>query len=172
MLQNFWSNVTVFVFIAAICLLAIILALSFFFYKYLKNRKRRKLEREAYLELETKIRETFGVEFSTLRENLADQNTVVEIVNTFAEKVALACVEQDRSTRTKNTGTPESFFGYGPEVSWTEATKDLREIWYEARKLASRAVPHLLDYMLYFDQFEPLKTYNAEHRAHRLKFYQ
>jgi hypothetical protein len=99
----------------------------------------------------------FGVELSTIHETHT-QDEIVRVVSLLAHQAAEACVNQDKAVR-------------GEQVKYSDDcyhSANARKIdWSKARKLALQICPELKDRLPHFSEFEPLKSYNAEHQAQK-----
>jgi hypothetical protein len=108
--------------------------------------------KEAILhDLDSKIQGVFHVELDTVHETTT-QDEIVRIVNLLACQTAMACVKQEKYIR---QGGDSDKYDHLPD--------GLKMEWLEARKLALQIVPDLADRLPHFSEFEPLKSYNAEH---------
>lgn len=102
----------------------------------------------------------FGVELGMVNES-STQDEIVRIVNLIAHQTALACVNQDKDGRGEQV---ESYPHHSVGIpGWENAAKALKRKWSNARNLALQAAPELKDRLPHFSEFEPLKSYNAEH---------
>jgi hypothetical protein len=121
-----------------------------------ENKKAQEKERHDYLCF--KAVTVFGVDIEGSFGN-AVFDEIVRNVNLLAFKAAEACVKQDIQTRE----------GGSKYSDWaSEAVHSKRE-WSEARNLAILIRPQLTDRMPHFSEFEPLKSYNAEHQQMKAK---
>ena len=92
----------------------------------------------------------FAVKLEDIHESTT-QDEIVRIVNLLAIETSMACVNQDKYVRG----------GCGRD--WSGSANLLKIKWSEARKFALKIAPELADRLPHFSEFEPLKSYNAEH---------
>ena len=103
------------------------------------------------------VRNSFSVEPDTIGENYT-QNEIVRIVNLLAQQASFACVNQDKEGRGEEPGRRGC-----ERPSWDAEAHFLKKEWSQKKNLALQICPDLKDRLPHFSEFEPLKSYNAEH---------
>ena len=132
----------------------------------IKDYQKKSDEEHKFIQFRTSCKDTFGFELETVNES-GNQNEVIRIVNLLAFETSKVCVNQDIANRGKKVKKyihpkdQDSLFH--DFVSWDTVVKDKKICWEETRKLALQIAPELKDRMPHFSEFEPLKSYNAEH---------
>jgi len=118
--------------------------------QWAEEEKKRK-EQETREHLVRTLRSAFGVELDTIHEQ-ETQDEIIRIMNLLAYRAAAACVNQDKAIR--------------GEEDLSREYQDVGEIklrWAEARKFILQIAPELTKLMPHFSEFEPLKSYRADH---------
>lgn len=128
-------------------------------------REAKEVREEIFGNLRFEVWQKFAVELDTIH-GAYSQSEIVRIVNLLAYRTAVACMNQDKEGRGLKIPRPwnESPNGHTWQVSWDTEARNLKREWSESRKLAFQIIPELKDQMPHFSEFEPLKSYNAEHR--------
>lgn len=122
-----------------------------------RNQQKKKFKKkEKKWEMEEYLPGLFGIEMGN---NLEDKNKaydeIVRLVNLEAVRTAEACVEQDKINRGVGGEDIDRFYDYD--------VADLKADWAKMRNNALKLCPDLKDRLPHFSEFEPLKSYNAEH---------
>lgn len=135
-----------------------------------KREKEHKLQQEKHenegiiYRLGVEVLNTFSVDLKTINETNT-QDEIIRIVNLLAYRVAVACVNSDKSARGEKVelyvdpDENEHFSGR----PWSVIVTMLKVRWLNRKNLALQICPELKDRLPHFSEFEPLKSYNTEH---------
>lgn len=80
---------------------------------------------------------------------------IVRLVNLQAVNIAKLCVQQDKVNR--------GIFSTSQDSYLDEELKSCKRNWSSSKNAVLKIEPNLDDRMPHFSEFEPLKSYNAEH---------
>ena len=122
-----------------------------------KKEKEESTQRSRWLTAHT----IFAVDVDPPYENQA-YDEIVRAVNLLAHLTAEACVSQDKFVR--NEGTKLNH-----DTSWDDEVRRRKEKWSMERGFALQIAPELADRLPHFSEFEPLKSYRAEHVQKKAK---
>lgn len=117
----------------------------------MKKRQAKETQDRILYYLRNKVNLVFGIELDTIHES-GTQDEVVRLVNLLAIETSVICVHQDKGKRKGNLHAAVDGDVYSAKRKWSEA-----------RNLALQICPELEERLPHFSEFEPLKSYNAEH---------
>lgn len=150
------SNLTPYFLIIILCALIFYLILSFLSLSREYEKKETESENKRVHErLRNWVFVVLGIDLNTINED-GTKNEIIRVVNSLAKKTSFLCVQEDEYNRKKGSYPSESVY-------------DNKKKWAEARELAFNIAPELKDRMPHFSEFEPLKSYNAEHLIQKTK---
>lgn len=152
----------------------ILIALGILFYRvkviHPKQREERnekyeeEEKREVLRSLTRNVNFFLGIDLDTVHE-IFSQDEIVRVVNLCAYQLAVSCVNQDivaRGGKAINLQlNSDALSGTGSR--WEDKVYHLKEEWSHKRNLALQIAPELKDRLPHFSEFEPLKSYRAEH---------
>ncbi len=116
-----------------------------------EEEERKRNEKTIFWRLSSEVSNTFHVWLGNVHEDhVLDE--IVRQMSLLAEQTAEACVKQSKTSRG------------GIEVyNAGQVVYQLKTKWSKARELALLIAPELEERLPHFSEFEPLKSYNAEH---------
>lgn len=134
----------------------------------IKQNEKREKEKIILRNLEIKVWNNFGVNLDEVSES-ETQNEIVRNVNLIAKQTSFACVNQIKVNMGEKIEPYITFSDddknmiFEIRMPWNKRVDFLKKTWFNTRQLALQIIPNAKDKMPHFSEFEPLKSYNAEH---------
>ena len=130
-----------------------------------KEKEQKKTKERILKELKENVWKIFSVDLNHIHVSEV-QDEVIRVVNSIAQETSVACVKQIKFQLGEKIGLyvrPDCDPTWFSPISWNQRADVLKKEWFNAKQLALQIIPNIGDKMPHFSQFEPLKSFNAEH---------